>query len=102
MLNHTCMNNTKGPTVYTAHLYLSDAGGTLYTLRAYTEVLSKLISGINYSVHFYMFPLKQTGREESSKSPLELNGTSENEQKWYDGKEVRLLQAVKIHLTIPF
>ena len=46
--------------------------------------------------------LKQTVREESSKSPVELNGTSENEQERYDGKEVRLLQAVKIHLTIPF
>lgn len=32
-------------TVYTAHLYLCDAGGTLYTLRAYTEVLSNIVSG---------------------------------------------------------
>ena len=32
-------------TVYTARLYLRDAGGLLYTLRAYTEVLSNIISG---------------------------------------------------------
>ena len=40
--------------------------------------------------------LKQTVREESSKSPVELDGTSENGQERYDGKEVRLLQAVKV------
>ena len=40
--------------------------------------------------------LKQTVREESSKSPVELNGAPENEQERYDGKEVRLLQAVKV------